>query len=1186
MIDNQKIRSRLKKETQLEDEQISEIIDVFWFADAYNSLISQEFFLSQLITYLQRNPLPKGQCFVRLPFYDYLITRETDQATISKLEKIALFMESLQVNEISQKKFGQILRKLDTSLDISTLPNLLITFRKDSETMIRFAHHSLQEYLASQTINDTATLERFALFSPNMIKPSWYSVIRFLLEKDLSTYTNWLLILGQRNKENIDESYTTILTSVARLNFPRNLAIKVFNLVYKHYQARVVWFPLWSRSNLGRLVQKEHLATLKKDARIRKGEKIDDPRRFVRLGNVASIVSRALKDQPRVFAPTKETWKKTFVSFALDKNKNGVLQRSALSALSFYHDPALVKKLASNCYKNTDDRLVKEAFLQFCWETDPNHHDTIHYLTQAIKDGLTVYGRTGLYQISKPRGITILLKKLVNNLPLLEKFLSQDSIFRDEKSHQDRLITQQIQLTSQNLDFLQAIIFNLLRLPELYDSGKYFFVKKACQALKKKKPKFIFDLIDQIAKENNLKKRWRLFWQTEGIFGLLLTVHNLKEFAGRLIPLHEHAIRIIEGAVYKSKNTKILKKAKDLKLVTITITAPTREDYWKNRDEETINEFIRLLGNEKEKRYFPAVFQYFNQNEELFVKHFSSDSKEIKRLKKLVIQEGLVKIDPTKITVRISPDNPQQYTISSVAQYYGAFLHTAQIIRLDRDLRKHRQSIINFYPYAFSDIRGIVEEFLSSLSSEELKKLDLGFIKKVYSGQLDNKTGTRYLLPNNCIYLFEFLRKRDIHPSFAASVLNSLIGNTRIPLSTQRLALKELCYHASKKSLEKLCLSLDKKKEGQNSEEALLGQLANFFLITRLKNEKAIVWRLRKIKEKAKKLESFRHPPGVHSIGPMEEEFDTLSFASPILKLKSQKYIPLVLDLLEFSKKLKDNGRNYLWRVVLGFFENLSLKYRSLKKLVLLENWLDQNKKTTGFNWLQAKLDQRKIKLVHNFSRPTTQVIKKLPITQESQQDIAAPKIASPGGRKKELKKQSLKRLLKKKKKLKVLLAEARKEPDRYGKGSKFEELVKDLFKMIGNKIEEIKFTPRDKQIDYLVYDKGLFSLSVLKPIVYIECKNPKPQEKIGAPVCYKIAGQWFLNGGAAGNPPFNLVIVITSGEFYETAKDVAMRMNDFCEGFIPIDGKKLDLFLNDPMQTLEGWLNCLWHNHKRGGHR
>jgi hypothetical protein len=86
----------------------------------------------------------------------------------------------------------------------------------------------------------------------------------------------------------------------------------------------------------------------------------------------------------------------------------------------------------------------------------------------------------------------------------------------------------------------------------------------------------------------------------------------------------------------------------------------------------------------------------------------------------------------------------------------------------------------------------------------------------------------------------------------------------------------------------------------------------------------------------------------------LEREFDYLYLASPILELQSPKYIPQVLSLLELSKKLQGSGRSYLWRITLGFFENLAIKYRSLKMFEPLEAWLSQNKKTIGINWLKT----------------------------------------------------------------------------------------------------------------------------------------------------------------------------------------------------------------------------------------
>src|SRR5690606_23508074 len=92
------------------------------------------------------------------------------------------------------------------------------------------------------------------------------------------------------------------------------------------------------------------------------------------------------------------------------------------------------------------------------------------------------------------------------------------------------------------------------------------------------------------------------------------------------------------------------------------------------------------------------------------------------RLIKLAVDEGIKKIDPREIKVTIpdkSKDGGRQFTWSSVAAYYGDLLSLIKVLAPE-ELKKHRQNIIDFIPYAFSDDMSTIMDLIPEIGDKEL----------------------------------------------------------------------------------------------------------------------------------------------------------------------------------------------------------------------------------------------------------------------------------------------------------------------------------------------------------------------------------------------------------------------------------------------------------------------------------
>ena len=143
-------------------------------------------------------------------------------------------------------------------------------------------------------------------------------------------------------------------------------------------------------------------------------------------------------------------------------------------------------------------------------------------------------------------------------------------------------------------------------------------------------------------------------------------------------------------------------------------------------------------------------------------------------------------------------------------------------------------------------------------------------------------------------------------------------------------------------------------------------QIANALLITIYKDETAINWRFNQIKKPLKFNQ--RNVEGVvHSVGPEEQELDSLAFANPLLDLRDEKYLNRFFELLNYSfkilkqKKTEEEKKNYwsyinyIWRIVIVFVENLKEK-NSFKPLSSLEKYVSKYSDYENSNWLMSRI--------------------------------------------------------------------------------------------------------------------------------------------------------------------------------------------------------------------------------------
>lgn len=959
-----KIKASLSSDFHPPDEELNEILQRFWHQDPYNSLISFPDYLEHLIAFLNNKRSTK---FTRSEFISFMMKQIIDdKKLLQKLMEFSIVMELLQANEVIPEKLLEIFNRLEIKNPENAIENLkdksiLEEKTVEGKSFIGFKHHSIQEYLASrlilgtknplETIKQLVTLKQEGLVA---VKPSWYNVIRFLLESELSqNLANWLVSLGKESPQVVEENYSNALSYLDPQKTPKEIQTHVFDLIYETYQRRAVWLPLWTRQSLAKLCQPQHLKKFREDIEPAK----DITTTVVHRGNVTDIIGKLLENEsPLMTNEEKEYWKPKLVEFANNSNENGVLQRHALSALATYKEPGLIAQVAK-AFEHPD-KLVKEAFIQFCYETDANHQLTVKYLVEGIKKGIDIYGRHGIYEVDSGVGIKELLTYFANDEAFLKRFLDRESIFNKEDRKGDSVLIKHIK---QNLDLdavklIKNIIKTAYQSDRIYQHEHSYFLEQLAGIVYQHDKDYIFEAVKDIELASG-KNRWHLLCNYEELFAQIIKPNQLSKFFNEIPKLDDGKTRVAELTVYKAKyrqgdkGEKLYQEAVKLKLIE---PLQPQSQQVPDRDEGIYKEFLRLL-EPSEGKYFPDVFGFFNDNQKVLEPHLTKQNKQ--RLAKLVVEEGLQKINPTQIKVAInwgSDQSGRQFSISTVSSYYGELLKTAKILLPSGILRQYRQNIINFIPFAFSEDQQIILEITEPITDSEL-----GWVNQEY---LNEEKDTRYLITSSYIYLVKYHLDKGIRLESALPVLKSFVQDNKLPNYDREYALRQIEGLISKKDNQtKRILERIFDQYHNDAENEKLAIIANKTLINIYKDQRAINWRFNQLKER---LVSFREPPMemAHSVGPIEEELDSKWFARPLIDLSSDKYIPDFLDILDFSfKQLPLAAQNdykpyieYLWAVVIGYFENLK-QQGSFEPLKKLEAWLETNTQGEGLNWLKAQ---------------------------------------------------------------------------------------------------------------------------------------------------------------------------------------------------------------------------------------
>ncbi len=961
------------------------IFQLFWRDDPFRSIISYRPYFDLLIDFLKDGDVNRS--FSRPDFY-FFVTQKLDIVNPS-LILFAVAMETAETNAISEEELEKLLKnsKLSKqSLGIDDLIRTQILVRGQDpssdkeEITVRFYHHSLQEYLAAKYIlendNPLAYLKKLVYIKSDefiAIRPSWYNTIRFLIEIETSSgdqcpITEWLLGLGEKHKQDIvTEQYANALSSIIiTLKTSQNLRHRIFDLIFYTYRSRLLWLPIWTRDPLSRIITDEQINSL--ENQISQTHWENDKERYVYLGYVAGMISDILKNNPERLKEKRSFWRQQLIKFANDLNENGVLQRFALDGLAYYktaneqENVDLIKQVI-NAYRHNDE-LVKQAFIEFASDVAPNSKITIDTIADGMRNKmLSIYGRHGLYKIDNLQGIKTFLDKLTQDQKFLDYFLDQESIFNDKGKESDKVLIKQIDThATALLPILKKVITSSFALENYYYHERSYFLSSVLLIIAKQDKNYFDEILSEICDSADSGKKARKLYDYAGLLGKIVRKDNVDSLFAKLADSPNRAESIIYNAKRERGNEglEVFEYAKQKRHIKESSPAEY-VDFEKERDEKIIKEFRFKLEPEKG-QYMTDVFRFYIENKEV-LEDLETDKQ---RLITLLRNSGLI-INPRDFVVSKKNKRDNTYTITQGAQIYGSVLRAAQDL-IPEELAKHRQNVIDFIPYAYSDDQSTIYELVPDLRDEELKH-----VNKIMS---DKDNDTRYLIPSGYIYLVDRYAKKGNLIRSAIPVLLSFINDGDM---------EEYCKRTAVESLSQIISNEDRDIEAffkeyigsnqDNSEYKKIVHNMTDVLTAVFHDQESIDARFEMIINNVGKAPP-RKPLEAYTVTALEDEMSSMHLAAPLIALKdprllSDKYYFRLIDegfrLLSSDKKGYSSYAFYLFNIAASAVMEMAVL--GIEPLSRLKDYLKKYEDHPEYNWWSNKMDRVQQIFVNNFPK-------------------------------------------------------------------------------------------------------------------------------------------------------------------------------------------------------------------------
>lgn len=910
------------------------------------------------------NDLSKSNMFEK--FIDYKLNKENnvthsnDKEIVKRLlEQFALVMEIYQKNQITMDELMSFLIDVKSDLKYYFLNNckleeiytrsILRKTQNGNKDIIEFENTEFQEYMAAKEISRMDNYEQviFDLAvnkNLNEIYTNWYNPLKFLIEKN-NRLLRYIIEFGKKNNDIITNNYFQFLVNIDATKISNKDKFLIFKIIFEYYQKQNIWIDSSIVSEISDFFTKDGEGELKKYV---------NENNPYQLGNVVIIINQILKNKG-MDCIDKQYWEDKLIK--LVENENEVVQRVCIGALGWFNSINKLKSIFEKIKK--EDKLIYESLIWSCIRIDPNDRFSINIFIEGVKKEY-FYAIDGINKINELLSLKYLLNQFKDE-ELLENFLKRQDFFYVHKSSLNEGIIHNIE---KNIYELKTEIEELLFISIERDYNNYIYNSKFIKNLVNIICEYKIVDLDYVLEivSNNKKNIYNEILLTLSVY--LLNEKNVRSFAIK--------------ASEKDLNNFLLNVFKYSKDFNNNIYECGREYFKKEyeefekyyienkkkeiiRDKEIYKKFIYMINYEKPLN--TNVYNYILNNKEKLIPFINENGNYKDKLIVFIYEVfDTFKVENQSIRITERKDDGS-ISISSTWElyYFNLCLELSKILEID--ISNIRKKILLALP--FLDLNNDTEEMVNKVIKNPIKD-EIDSIIDFYS--LERIDDLKEVNAGNIINLIKKYDLKELN-----TILERYLNNTNINIWYRIDSIDILGKDEKYKDLIEKIFETYKNKNSDN-EEYKLAMEANKVLIEKYKSDDAIQWRIIKIKEDADIIPE-RNKVGV--LSPKEAELTSKIIASPIMNLSDEKYVPIMLDLLEYSFELliKDNGyfeyTNYIWDIVCSFYENLKGNGTS-KYMLELEKWyLKKNYKCKDSNWFSHKIERLKHIYLESVDKPS-----------------------------------------------------------------------------------------------------------------------------------------------------------------------------------------------------------------------
>ena len=297
------------------------------------SLLNNPFYLITLVAlFKDENALPEQRAMIyeklflarikldERHFRTTIDLEEQKEAIIKNLESVALGMECLGRNYLSEDEYKQLVPDLSSR----ELIKHCTAWKREGveDTKWQFEHNNIQEYLAARILSSQhlSTIKTFVSFKPEYKKiiPSWVNTVSFLISISTdSNFINWIL-----------EIEPEICLKSEPDKVLKDVRIKIFKSIFNRYKEKQILIDRdrFRSDELARFGQSDEILKFL----LEEAQNISHP---TTLSNAIEIIREMI-----ISPDFKDPVRKILVEAALNKFKipvNESIQCHALIALSY-----------------------------------------------------------------------------------------------------------------------------------------------------------------------------------------------------------------------------------------------------------------------------------------------------------------------------------------------------------------------------------------------------------------------------------------------------------------------------------------------------------------------------------------------------------------------------------------------------------------------------------------------------------------------------------------------------------------------------------------------------------------------------------------------------------------------------------------------------------------------------------